>query len=467
MSRITSPQDRAGADGQPPHDDAPVELKPAPPPRPAARRPDPKPAGFGWKPLLVLALVVAAGAGLFAAGLLPRLSDKREVKEDAKPDGPTPVNVVVAKTAPADVDVVLPGNARADEETQILARTNGYVEKWLVDLGDRVEKDQLLAQIATPEVDRELDQNRAALLQAKASLAQAKATLVRNVADQSVATANYTRAKSLNASLSKQEFDQFEGNSKTADATVVAGEANVQVAEANVSAAQANVRRLEDLQSFQRVKAPFAGRVTARNIDTGSLITAGQTTGPSSTTSSATTAAAGTREMFRVARTDPLRVFVNVPQNYTPFIKVGQAGEVRAREYPGRAFAGTVTRTANALDPAARTLTTEVRVPNPDGKLLPGAYVQVKFVTHRDRPPVIVPGGCLITRNDGTVVALVGEGDRVSYRKVEVGRDLGDRAEIVSGLAGGERVAVNLVEELPDGTVVAPAAMPEEPAAKK
>ena len=134
---------------------------------------------------------------------------------------------------------------------------------------------------------------------------------------------------------------------------------------------------------------------------------------------------------------------------------------------PGKPFAGTVTRTANALDPTARTLTTEVRVPNPEGKLLPGAYVQVKFVTHRDKPPVIIPGGSLITRNDGMAVAVVGEGDKVSYRKVEVGRDLGNKAEITTGLVGGERVAVNLVEELPDGTVVAPTAMPEEPAAKK
>ncbi len=176
--------------------------------------------------------------------------------------------------------------------------------------------------------------------------------------------------------------------------------------------------------------------------------------------------AGGTQVLFRVARIDPLRIFVNVPQMFTPYVRVGSAGEVRVREFPGRVFPGTVSRTANALDPTARTLTTEVLVRNPDGKLLPGTYVEVKFVQTRAKPPVIVPGGALITRTDGTVVAVVGAGEKLEYRRVEVGRDFGTTAEVVLGLTGGERVVVNMVEELPTGTVVTPVPMPQEPAPK-
>jgi multidrug efflux pump subunit AcrA (membrane-fusion protein) len=282
------------------------------------------------------------------------------------------------------------------------------------------------------------------------------------------------------SAASALEFDTAQANLRTSDANVTAGVAAVGVANANVVVAEANVRRLEKLVSFKRVLAPFAGVVTARNVDTGALISAGQ---PATSTSASMTAtgttngtgagaaasgqAPGAQVLFRVARTDPLRIFVNVPQAFTPYVRVGEAAEVRVREFPGRVFPGKISRTANSLDPTARTLTTEVLVRNADGKLLPGMYVQVKFVQTRAHPPVIVPGGALITRPDGTFVAVVGAGEKLEYRRVEVGRDFGTSAEVVLGLTDGARVVVNMVEELPAGTVVKSVPMPQDPPAKQ
>jgi multidrug efflux pump subunit AcrA (membrane-fusion protein) len=438
-------------------------------------------ARVGWKPLAVLAAVAVLVVGLFVAGLVPRLRDRSAARAAATSDEPPRVNVVVARPGAAETALVLPASARADEETGVLARTNGYLEKWLVDIGDRVTDGQLMALIATPEVDQELQQNKATLLQTRASVLQTRATLEQLKATRTLNKQTFDRADAAIKSgvTSSQEFDTAQGNLRTSEANVTAGVAAVGVADANVGVAAANVRRLEDLVAFKRVLAPFAGVVTARNVDTGALISAGQ---PSSTSGSMTStgttnatgagaaasgqAPGGAQVLFRVARTDPLRIFVNVPQMFTPYVRVGSAGAVRVREFPGRVFPGTVSRTANALDPTARTLTTEVLVRNPDGKLLPGTYVEVKFVQTRPKPPVIVSGGALITRTDGTVVAVVGPGDKLEYRRVEVGRDFGTTAEVVLGLTGGERLVVNMVEELPAGTVVTPVPMPQEPAPK-
>ena len=411
---------------------------------------------------------------------MPRLRAHAAVKSDVTADVLPRVNVVVARPAPAETSVVLPGAARADEETSLLARTNGYLEKWLVDIGDRVTDGQLMGIIATPEVDQELEQNRATLLQTNASVLLNQATLDQLKATQILNKLAFDRIDQLfkDGAASKQDFDLAQANLRTGDANVIAGVAAVSVANANVVVAEANVRRLEKLVAFKRVLAPFAGVVTARNVDTGALISAGQASSASATSTStgstnatgagaaASGQAGGAQVMFKVARTDPLRIFVNVPQAFTPYVRIGSTAEVRVREFPGKPFAGTVSRTANALDPTARTLTTEVLVRNSDGKLLPGMYVQVKFVQTREKPPVIVPGGSLITRTDGTVVAVVGAGEKLEYRRVEIGRDFGTTAEVVRGLVGGERIVVNMVEELPIGTVVTPVPMPQEPAAK-
>lgn len=469
--RLASPAGHARL-ALPPHNDQ--EGAPAPGPQGKGR--------YGWKPFAVLAAVVVVVVGLFAAGLVPRLRDHSEVKAAVTSDEAPRVNVVITHSGAAETSVVLPGAARADEEPSLLARTNGYLEKWLVDIGDRVTDGQLMAVIATPEVDQELDQNRATLLQTQASVLQAQATLEQLKATRILNKQSFDRFDSAfkSSAASALEFDTAQANLRTSDANVTAGVAAVGVANANVVVAEANVRRLEKLVSFKRVLAPFAGVVTARNVDTGALISAGQ---PATSTSASMTAtgttngtgagaaasgqASGAQVLFRVARTNPLRIFVNVPQTFTPYVRVGEAAEVRVREFPGRVFPGKISRTANSLDPTARTLTTEVLVRNTDGKLLPGMYVQVKFVQTRAYPPVIVPGGALITRPDGTFVAVVGAGEKLEYRRVEVGRDFGTSAEVVLGLTDGARVVVNMVEELPAGTVVKSVPMPQDPPAKQ
>jgi RND family efflux transporter MFP subunit len=209
---------------------------------------------------------------------------------------------------------------------------------------------------------------------------------------------------------------------------------------------EANIHRLETLQSFQKVTAPFSGIVTARNFDPGDLVSA-----DSSTTS---------REMFHVVQMDTLRVFANVPQMFSTDVKVGQKAVVFRRDDPKRTFSGTITRTANALDPSTRTLLTEVQVRNLDGALRPGMYLQVRFLFERQVPTVVIPAAALVTRSDGPKLVVLDAQDRVHYRAVQLGRDFGLETEILAGVEVGERVAVNPRDELPEGAQVKPVAMP-------
>jgi len=233
--------------------------------------------------------------------------------------------------------------------------------------------------------------------------------------------------------VSRQQVDDAQGAFDAATANVAAAQANIKVQEANV-------RRLSDLQSFQKVTAPFAGIITARSVDPGALFSAGN--------------APNSRELFHLAQTDTLRVFVNVPQTFAPTIQPQQTAELLVREYPHRTFSGKVTRTAGALDPASRTLLTEVQVANADGALLPGMYVQVKFVIKRAEPPVIVPAAALITSVNGPLIEVVDSDDTLHYRPVQVGRDYGTEIEVVSGLVGNEMVVLNASREWAEGMLV-------------
>jgi RND family efflux transporter MFP subunit len=223
--------------------------------------------------------------------------------------------------------------------------------------------------------------------------------------------------------------------------------AQVEANKASIQVNEAAVQRYTDLQGFQKIMAPFAGVITARNVDPGVLVTADN---PSET-----------RELFHLMQTDPLRVFVNVPQVYATSVAPGQMAVVYRKEDPLRRFSGRVTRTAKALDPNTRTLLTQVDVPNPDEALQPGMYLQVKFVAARAAPSVLIPSAALVTRNDGPEVALVDEHQAVRYRKVQLGRDHGAEVEVVTGLVGGETVLVHPGDALPEGQKVEPA-----PAAK-
>jgi RND family efflux transporter MFP subunit len=368
-----------------------------------------------------------AFAGLFAAGYIPRRSRAMQLDAARATDGPVPVAVVRPRRAPAGVEVVLPGNVQAFQFTSIYARANGYVRRRLVDIGDAVKAGQLLAELETPELDEELSQARAALGQTRAALQQARTNL---------ALARVTLERSRN--LRQRGIVPTQDNDDK-QAAYDAQQAQVDSATANVAAGQANLDRLVNLQSFKRVVAPFDGRITYRSFDQGALVTAN-------------TGANG-RELFRIGQDDTVRIFVNVPQAYATGIHAGLTAAVTLQERPGRTFEGKVMRTASALDPASRTLLTEIQAPNRDRELLAGMYANVKFRITRAEPPMIVPASALVVRNDGTHVAVVVDG-RVRFPTVQLGRDYGSDVEVGAGLSEGDLIVANPSGSLAEGQQV-------------
>jgi RND family efflux transporter MFP subunit len=389
-----------------------------------------------WRSLLAFILAVATLGGALVAGIRPHLKRDRELKAAAAAVSVAlpRVPVVKAKTASAAAERVLPGDSHPLLEAAIYARTAGYLKSRRVDIGDRVKEGELLAEISSPEVDAQLEQARALQLLTTANLA-------RDQANSAVADTELTRSRRLLArqAAPQQEFETFLARDRVADANVVATEANLRVNEADI-------HRLETMQSFQKVTAPFSGVITARNHDPGDLVTADN---PSSS-----------REMFHLVRTDTLRVFANVPQVFSTDVKVGDKAVVYRREDPKRTFSGTITRTADALDLSTRTLLTEVQVPNPDGALRPGMYLQVKFVFERQVPTVLIPAAALSTRAEGPRLAVLDAQNRVHYRTVELGRDFGMETEVLAGIDRGETVVVNPSDDLSEGTLVEPVAQP-------
>jgi RND family efflux transporter MFP subunit len=281
-------------------------------------------------------------------------------------------------------------------------------------MGSKVEKGELLASIDTPEVDQELLQARAAREQVKAALGLAKISADR--------WANLRKSDSV----SQQEADQQASGYTQA--------------QANLAAADANVRRLEQLESFKNVYAPFSGVLTRRNVDPGALINSGaQATG---------------KELFDIARVDPLRVYVGVPQSYASSMKVGVKAVVTLQEFPGQKFTGTVARTADAVDMSTRTLNTEVDVPNKDGKLLPGSFGQVHFAVGNSVPRITIPVNAMLFRAEGPQAAVVGQDNKVQLRSIVIGRDFGNTIEIVGGLEPSDRIIINPSDSLENGQQV-------------
>lgn len=350
---------------------------------------------------------------LFAIGFVPRWRANAALTDLARDQRPT-VNVISSQRPPDNATLVLPGSTQAIQETALYARTNGYVRNWNVDIGARVEAGQLLAEIETPEVDQELNQARANVAQALANAELARATLTRwqQLVDQKV--------------VSAQEFDE---RKSAADAR-----------SADLKTAEANVKRLEELQRFQKIVAPFSGIVTARNIDNGNLVTAGS--------------AGQTQPLFRIAQTETLRIYVTVPQTQSRTVLPGQSAIVSVREIPDKTFNAKVVRTAGALDPASRTLLTELQVPNVDSQLLPGMYAEVKFALPQDDKTLLIPGNSVMIRSEGPKVLVVDAGQTIRSRAVKLGRDLGDKVEIVSGLSPGESLVANPTDGLRDGAEV-------------
>ena len=368
-------------------------------------------------------LIGAALLVLLTAGVVTFLNRKSEAdalaKETEVVSVPT-VAVIQPKVESGNDELVLPGNLLAFIESPIFARTNGYLLRWYKDIGSIVQKGELLASIDTPEVDQELSQARASREQINAALGLAK-----------ISADRWTSLRKTD-SVSQQEADQQTSG--------------YQQAQANLAAADANVRRLEELESFKSVYAPFTGVLTRRNVDPGALINSG----------SGTTGGAGAtgRELFDIARVDPLRVYVSVPQAYAPSMKVGTKAVVTLQEFPGQKFIGTVVRTADAIDPGTRTLNTEVDVPNKDGKLLPGSFGQVHFATGTMVPRITVPVNAMLFRAQGPQVAIVDKDGTVHLRAINIGRDFGATLEILGGIDVNDRMVINPSDSLEEGQKV-------------
>jgi RND family efflux transporter MFP subunit len=386
----------------------------------------PPPARLTRTRALALALVVAVVlAALFLVRWLPRRNADRALAASTALEAHrlARVQVVAPKLKTSDGALSLPGSIQALEETVVYSRANGYVRKWWVDLGDRVPAGARMADIDTPEIDQELDQARAQLGQAEAQLLQAKANR-----DYSLTTLERYKVLTPKGVTSQQDLDQ-----KQAQARV--DEANVTAAGATVSAQRANVRRLADLKSFARVTSPFAGTVTVRMAERGALVS------PST-------------PLFRVSAGDPVRVYVQIPQDVAPMVRVGVPAEIRVREYAGRVFQGTVAHAAFALDPASRTMSREVRVPNPKGELLTGMYAQVAVTLPSPHRIFEIPPTALLTDAQGVGVATVGANDEIHRVPIRIERDTGATIEVASGLEGNERVVSIASAELVEGKPV-------------
>jgi membrane fusion protein (multidrug efflux system) len=378
-----------------------------------------------------LAIVAAVAVGVlgaaFIVGYLPRRHARAALEEAAKTsDGALlRVEVISPKVGSSHHALALPASVQALQETVVYSRADGYVRRWLVDIGDVVEDGQLLAELDTPELDQQLDQARAQLAQAGAAIVQAQAN--RNF---SKTTVERFQPLTQQGVTSQQDLDQ-----RQAQAAV--DEANVKVAEANAAAQEANIRRLGQLKGFAHVLAPFAGRVTARTVELGALVTAGNAS-----------------PLFKIATTDPARVFVQIPQNVAPSVHANLVAKVAVREYPNRAFEGTVTRASGELEAGSRTMTTEIRVPNADSALLPGMYAEVSLDLPYPHSVFEVPATAVMNDAKGMRVAVVGPGDLVQLVPIVVERDTGAAFEISSGLTASDRVVKLATTALFDGRQV-------------
>jgi RND family efflux transporter MFP subunit len=346
-------------------------------------------------------------------GIRTRVEAESKLQQTTEQSAVLVVDVTHPQSAAPTQEVVLPGSTQAFVDSPIYARTSGYLKQWYFDIGAHVKQGDLLAEIETPEVDQQLRQ-------ASANLDTAKANQ-----DLAQTTADRWQFLLKSGSVSKQETDQ--------------AVSNLRAQKAAVEASSANVHRLEDLQSFEKVYAPFDGVITVRSTDIGALINAG----------------AGTpaQELFRMASLTKLRLFVAVPEVYSRAARNGAKASLTLDEFPGETFTGTLVRNSNSIDPASRTLNTEVDVDNPSGRLLPGAYVSVHLKLPKVVRTVTVPANALLFRSEGLRVGAVRNGQAVLV-PITIGRDFGSSVEVVSGLDRSESVILNPTDSLITGTLV-------------
>ncbi|HEY2548817.1 MAG TPA: efflux RND transporter periplasmic adaptor subunit [Candidatus Acidoferrum sp.] len=362
---------------------------------------------------IIVAAALAAIALLLYSGIHSRVAAESQLAQRTEEAAVPTVAVIHPKEGAPTNEIVLPGVTQAFTDSPIYARTNGYLMHWYFDIGAHVKKDQLLVVIDTPEIDQQLQQARADLDTAQANVAIAKIT------------ADRWQGLVSDGSVSQQETDQYVINLKAVRATL----------ESNA----ANVRRLEQLQSFEKIYAPFDGIITARSTDIGALIDAGASAQP--------------RELFHMAATRTLRVYVAVPEVYSPSVRSGGSAALTLDEFPGEIFRGTIVRNTNSIDLASRTLLVEVDIDNPTGRLLPGAYVFVHLKLPDATHSVTIPSNALIFRKEGLQVALVRDG-KARLVSVKINHDYGNSVDIVSGLQTTDALIVDPSDSLVDGTPV-------------
>ncbi|HEV2523099.1 MAG TPA: efflux RND transporter periplasmic adaptor subunit [Candidatus Acidoferrales bacterium] len=360
-------------------------------------------------------LIVAVAAIVVIWGISSRRQANAQLSQETQDLAIPTVSVVHPKPGAPQQEVILPGDMQPYIDAPIFARTSGYLKKWYADIGARVKSGQLLAEIDAPEVDHQLQQARADLATAEANLRLAEVTA--------------TRYKDLlkTDSVAQQDVDNATGNYDARRTTM--------------ESARSNVKRLEDLQSFEKVYAPFDGMITARNTDIGQLIDSGSSGGAS-------------RELFHIAAVNRLRVYVNVPQIDSPQVRPGLHAQLALTEFPGRTFDGIVVRSSGAIDSTTRTLLTEVDVDNSSGLLKPGGYVEVHLKLPSAVSTFTLPVNATIFKSAGMQVATVINGKTISLIPITVGRDFGTEIEIVAGLKGDESVVLNPPDSLTNGSIV-------------
>jgi multidrug efflux pump subunit AcrA (membrane-fusion protein) len=378
---------------------------------------------------LLCALVVAAI--LAVTGILPRIHAQKKLATDTDEMAVPQVLAIQPKEGAPTQEIVLPGNIQAFMDAPIYSRTDGYLKKWYVDIGGRVKKGQLLAEIESPEVDQQLMQARADLATAQANLQLSQTT-----------SSRFSDLLKTDA-VSQQDTDNAVSDTK-AKLTMV-------------KSAQANVDRLDRLQSFERIVAPFDGVITARNTDNGQLINSGNTSAGNNTSvgnNAAGTSSVNTHELFHLAALNTLRVFINVPQIYSNDAKPATIADLTLDQFPGRKFTGKIVRNANSIDLATRTLLVEVDVKNTTGELLPGSYAEVHLKLDSSKSTVILPVSALIFRTQGLQVATLGQDNRVHLVNITMGRDYGTQVEVVSGVTQNQRIVDSPPDSLIEGQQV-------------
>ncbi len=403
--------------------------------------------GVLWHPsratvsALLFGLLVL-GVAAFLTGYLPMQRREATLRaETAAQQKGLPRVAVMQVGQGTDQNVLkLPGTMQALTEAPILARADGYLKRRLADIGDRVTAGQVLAEIDAPELDQQMHQAEAAIEQAQASMEQAQAGLAQGKANRELARITADRMKTLveKGISPQQEGDQSQAQLTAQDANVQALEKAILAQRSNLAAVKANRARLEEVQGYRVVKAPFDGVITLRNVDVGALVSTGTTL------------------LYRIAQIGTLRTYVNVPQASVNAVRVGQPATVTVSHLPGRTFRGTIARTANALDAASRTMLVEVDVPNADGALFPGVYAEVDLSGARPNPPLVVPAAAILFRSDGAQLAVVQGDQTVHLQKIAIGRDYGDRVEILEGVPEGTTIVAVPGDAAREGAKVVP-----------